>query len=230
MNKKKIFILIAIVLILVLIFAIAFFIKNNYKNFKIGNTNINKNIKEIEEYILNISSYSAKISVEVQSNKNKNKYMISQQYIAPNIEKQVVEEPSNIAGLETIYDGKDLKINNTKLNLNTIYENYQYITNNYLWLNSFIEDYKNGIETGKNDLKEEKDAVIMETKNSDEGNKYICYKRLYIDKKTCNPIKMLVQDINQNTIVYISYNEIKINGLKENDVLAFKSKTIAKQI
>lgn len=230
MNKKKIFILIAIVLILVLIFAIAFFIKNNYKNFKIGNTNINKNIKEIEEYILNISSYSAKISVEVQSNKNKNKYMISQQYIAPNIEKQVVEEPSNIAGLETIYDGKDLKINNTKLNLNTIYENYQYITNNYLWLNSFIEDYKNGIETGKNDLKEEKDAVIMETKNLDEGNRYICYKRLYIDKKTCKPVKMLVQDINQKTIAYIQYIEIDINGLKENEVLAFKAKTIAKQI
>lgn len=220
MNKKKIIILIFIALIILSI--IIFFIKNNYKNLKIGNNINNKNIKEIEEYILNISSYKAKLNVEVKTNKNKNKYKLLQKYVAPKLEKQVVEEPSNIAGLETIYDGNNLKINNTNLNLNTIFGNYPYMTDNYLWLNSFIEDYKKATENGKNSITEENNIIIMEIKNTNESNKYICYKRLFIDKRSLKPIKMLIQDINKNTIVYILYEEIEINGLKENDVLAFK--------
>ena len=50
--------------------------------------------------------------------------------------------------------------------------------------------------------------------------------RLYIDKKSCKPIKMLIQDINQNIIAYILYNEIEINSLKRDDVLAFKIQKI----
>ena len=72
MNKKRI-IIFSIVIILVVSTITYFFIKNNYKNLKFGNNMSNKNIKEIEEYILNISSYNATIEVEVQSNKNTNK-------------------------------------------------------------------------------------------------------------------------------------------------------------
>ena len=148
MNKKRI-IIFSIVIILVVSTITSFFIKNNYKNLKFGNNMSNKNIKEIEEYILNISSYNATIEVEVQSNKNTNKYVLQQECTEQNIKKQIVKEPSNIAGLETIYDGNNLKINNTKLNLSTIYENYPYVADNFLWIDSFIEDYKNAIVIGK---------------------------------------------------------------------------------
>ena len=40
--------------------------KTDYKNEKSGNT---KSINEIEQYILNVSSYKAKIEVTVKSNK-----------------------------------------------------------------------------------------------------------------------------------------------------------------
>ncbi len=225
MNKKKITIfLITIVLI---VFAIIWlFTKNNYKNLKIGNNMSNKNIKEIEEYILNISSYNAKIEVEVQSNKNSNKYILEQKYAEPNIQKQTVIEPTNIAGLETIFDGSNLKINNTKLKLSTIYENYTYMMSNFLWLNSFIEEYKNAISNGKQSITEENGKIIMEVKNTDETNRYISNKKLYIDKQTGKPIKMQVQDINQNIIVYILYNEIEINSLKRDEILAFKLQNI----
>ena len=183
-----------------------------------GNNLSNKTNQKIEEYILNISSYEAEIDVEVETNKNKTKYKIKQSYVAPNIEKQTILEPSNISGLETVYDGNTLKINNTKLNLSTVYQNYQYMTENFLWLNSFIEDYKN---SSNKKLYEENNMIIMEV-TLQNNNQYVSSKKLFIDITTGKITKMIVQDKNQKNLVYILYNEIKINSLKKEEVLAFR--------
>lgn len=221
MEKKKLIIILGILDVLVTSVIIYFFIKNNYKNLKSGNNMSNKNLKEIEEYILSIRSYNAKIEVEIQSNKNKNKYVLEQKYAEPNVQKQIVLEPSNIEGLETIFDGNNLKINNTKLNLSTIYENYSDVTSNFLWLNTFTEEYKKMIETGKQNIIEQNGIIIMEIKDADELNK-----KLYIDRKTGKPIKMQIKNVSKNTTVYILYNEIEINSLKRDDVLAFRLKNV----
>lgn len=211
-NKGKIkFIIILFIIILLIIFP-CFFIKNNYKNKNIGNNMSNKNIEEIEEYILNISSYQASMQVTVESNKNTNKYLIEQTYKKDEISKQKVLEPSNIEGIEIIYENNTLKISNTKMDLVTVYENYNHIVDNFLWLDAFIEDYKSN-KGDSTELKEENDTVIMKTKTRNENNKYIYRKELYIDKKTGKPTKLLIQDINKKELVYILYNEITVNGL-----------------
>ena len=83
-----------LVLIVIIIF-LTFFLKNNYKNLKVGNNMSNKSIEEIEKYILNISSYKAKIEMLVNSNKTTNKYVLLQTYEKPNKTKQIILEPSN---------------------------------------------------------------------------------------------------------------------------------------
>ena len=88
-------------------------------------------------------------------------------------------------------------------------------------LHSFIEDYK---KDSNANIKEDKDLVIMETKSGDNSNKYNVYKKLYIDKKTLKPIKMEIEEINKKVLVYILYNEIKINSTNKEEVLAFKLK------
>ena len=50
----------------------------------------------------------------------------------------------------------------------------------------------------------------------------LAHKKLLIDKETGNITKLVVQDKNKKNIVYILYNEIKINSLKSEEVLAFK--------
>ena len=64
----------------------------------------------------------------------------------------------------------------------------------------------------------------MEAKTVDSASKYNSYKKLYIDKKTLKPIKMEIQEINKKVLVYILYNEIKINSTNKEEVLAFKLK------
>ena len=191
MKKKYLIILIIIVLGVSGIF----FYKNRIKSFKMGN---NKTGQEIVDYILNISSYEANVTVNVTSNKNSNKYILKQTYQSPSKSTQEVIEPSNIAGVKIENDGTSTKIENSQLDLSTILDNYNYLGDNCLDLYNFIEEYKE-----EKSQFEEKDAeIIMKTSN----------KTLHIDKKTCNPAQMEIKDNKQKTTIYILYNEVKVNS------------------
>lgn len=214
LNKKSLIIIITLILIAVILTIYFFINKNNKlfnKNSNIGNNITSKSIQEIEQYILNISSYEAKLDVTVQSNKNTNKYILKQKYNSSGMEEQVVLKPSNIEGLSILYENGKVTINNTKLNLQTVYDNYEYIADNNLWLNSFIKDYKEGRNKS---ISEDSNNIIM-TVDISESNNYGNVKMLYINKNTGNPEKMLIQDKNQKNMVYILYNEIRINDLSK---------------
>lgn len=165
-NKKHI-----IIILLIFFLLICFFY---YKKIKTGN-NINKSITDFKQYILNISSYKAKIEVEIISNKNTNKYIIKQWYVAPNLFKQEIEAPENIQGLVTIYDGNKLEIKNSQLALSKLHEGYNCLIDNSLCLNNFIEESKNKeIEENINN-----NEVTLSLTSS---NKYSKYKKIIIDK------------------------------------------------
>lgn len=211
-NKKVFIILVIIILILAIFFG--FFYKKTIKVFKTGN---NKTSQEVVDYILGISSYEVKVTVEVNSNKNNNKYILKQQYVSPNISTQEVIEPTNIAGIKLINDGTNLTLKNSNLDLSTVFENYTYLGDNCIDLISFIENYKKSNESNYEEIDNQ---IIMRT-ISQNTNKYTKYQTLYVDKETANPTKLEIKDDNEKTTVYILYNEVKINSTKKEDVLAF---------
>lgn len=214
MNNKKF--LIGCVIGVILVFATTFFSKSNYKSLNSGNNISNKSINEMENYILNISSYEAKLDVTVISNKNENKYVLMQKYNKENVAKQEVVEPENIKGVQTIFKDGKVEIKNSSLNLSTIFNNYPFMNENVLWLSNFIKEYA---ENSEKLITEENNEYIMSV-NNNTASKYICRKKLYIDKNTGNPTKLLIQDENNKTSIYILYNEIKLNSLSKEEVLA----------
>lgn len=193
------------------------------KTQKIGK---NSSSQDIVNYILDISSYEATIEVETKSNKNSNKYILKQQYIKDKAETQEVLEPNNLQGVKIIKKDNTLKLENTNLNLTTILDKYNYLTDNCLDLNSFIEDYK----SNNNSNFEEKDGEIIMKTTSNNENKYTKNKTLHIDKNTGKPTKMEVTDINKNTTVYILYKEVEIDNLDENNILAFNLYNVSKEV
>ena len=219
MKNKKLFIFLILFFLSIII---SIFLKNAYKTSKTGNTII-KSSNDLAEYILNINSYEAEIEMQVNSNKNISKYVIKQKYTEPNIFKQEVLEPSNIQGVTITHDGNNIKLENTKLNLTKIYENYEYLADNFLDLKFFIEKYK---EKDDSEYEEKENEIIMKT--NIENNEYIQKARLYVSKESKVPTKLELMDKNEKNIVYILYKEIKINNLAKEDVLAFyleKTKT-----
>ena len=223
MKNKKIVILTIIIAILIFIIIFALYY---YKKGKIGNTIINKSEEQIIESILNIKSYETVVDVETKSNKNENKYVIKQKYNGENENSQEILEPANIQGVKIIKEGTNLRFENTKLSLTKIIENYSDITQNNLDLASFIENYKNN---SNSKYKEENNQIIMETTAKIENN-YQKYETLYISRETGTPTKMEIKDTNQNTIIYIIYNEIKINKTADEKIYAFKLLDTLKEI
>ena len=199
-NKKILYIL--IILIIILLGVIIY--KNVIKKSKNGN---NMNSQEIVDYILNKTTYTAKISVQVNSNKNTNKYILNQKFNSENESMQEVIEPSNIAGVKIIKKDGNLKIENTTLNLSKIFENYKGLGENCLDLNTFIDDYK---KNEKSNFEENDKEIIMKTKSSNR-NKYTENKILYINKESKLPTKLIIEDNNQNMTINIQYNEIEFN-------------------
>ena len=200
-NKKRLIIIAILSFIVLLIVFFVFFSKNMAKNLKIGNT---ISSQEMITDILNLKSYETEIEVEIKSNKNTNKYRIKQTYQGEEKNEQEVLEPSNIAGVKIKRQGNTLTIENTKLNLSKLVENYEYISENQLDLISFVKDYQ---ENEKANYEETDDVIIMRTTCKEQTG---IEKSLYLDKQTGNPTKMEVQDTNKKIAVYILYKEVKI--------------------
>ena len=204
MKNKKIFLIITIVLA-ILITILIIFKNNSAKNLKVGN---NSSSQEIVDYILNLNSYEAEIEVEVNSNKTTNKYVIKQKYSSNGSSSQEIIEPKEIQGLRIEKENNKITLENSKLNLSTTYENYEYLSDNCMDLISFVENYK---QNETSNYEEKNNQIIMKVKDSGE-NKKISNKILYIDKKTAEPTKMEVIDDNQNITICIIYKEVNVNS------------------
>lgn len=216
MKKSLKIILIILIISIVLIFLMQF----TYKSITTGN-NISKSSDDLIEYILNISSYEAKLEATINSNKTINKYVLEQYYIEPKYCKQIVKEPKNIENLEIIYNGSNLEIKNTNLGLSKIYENYNYLNENMLWLNFFVENCRN-----KYSVEESNEEIILTT----EIKKYDYKGKLYISKETLLPSKIEIYDNNNNIKIYIEYKEIKLNNIQKDNIFAFETKDIRKEV
>ena len=202
MKKKSFFILFTVIILIGISIFFIFFYNKTAKTSKIGN---NSTSQEIVDYILNISSYETKVEIEINSNKNKNHYILKQQYKLPDMSTQEIIEPSNIAGVKMIRNGNQLTIENTNLSLNSIFENYQYVSDNILDLSCFIKDYQ---ADEKANWKEENNQIKMITQKDKEE------KVLWIDRTTGKPTKLEIKWTNKNNTVYILYNEVNMNSLK----------------
>ena len=201
MRNKKILILAIILVIIIMIVIFIFFKNNTAKSFKIGN---NTSSQEIVDHILNIKSYETVVDVETKSNKNENKYVIKQSYNGEDENSQEILEPSNIEGVKILRSGKTLKLENTNLKLTSIFENYDYLSQNCLDLSSFIDEYKNDA----NSKWEEKNGEIIMKTNLSKDMK----KELYISKENGKPLKMNIEDTNKKTAIYILYREVNVNS------------------
>lgn len=202
-NKKVIIILLIIIMAIIL----GIFIKFNSKtakNYKIGN---NSSSQEIVDYILNINSYKATVNVQVNSNKNTNKYILKQEYNTENGCVQEVIEPSNIAGVRITQKDNNLIIENTNLSLSTIFNEYKGLEENSLDLYDFIKDYN----SNSNSYFEENDGIVTLYTYVENNNKYSKNKVLYINKEHILPTKLVIKDNNQNTTIIIEYTDIELN-------------------
>lgn len=167
-----------------------------------GNNIISKSKENIIEKILETEEYKTKVKVTVYSNKNQNEYIMEQyENLVENKSFAKLLNEDNF-GLTMNFEKQKLIISNTKLNLKKVYENYNPMTKNYLFLSNFI------VEVDLEEIKETEEHIILNTLESD--NKYLHKKTLYISRQTNLPEKMIIIDDEQNVKTIIEYIEIEL--------------------
>ena len=203
MKKQK------FLIIFVFICSIVFCIL--YYNFLKSGNNINRSQEQIVEDILKeFNNYEANIEVTVKSNKNENKYEMKQ-VVKDKYSKQEILNPDNIKDLTIELEENKLKILNSKLNMEKIYENYECILNNSLFLNTFSSELAVANEDfSDEEIYEEDEKIVIEIKLPNNSNTYIKYKYLYLDAKSYEPQKLVIKDITQNPYISIIYKDIEI--------------------
>lgn len=198
MNFKKL--MFVFVFICISIFFIIYYIFSSFGNNKFRNQN------EIVDNILNkFNNYEANILVTITTNKNENNYEMLQEVSEKN-SKTIINSPENIKDMIIEINDNTLKITNTKINMEKIYEEYDGILNNDLFLNKFTKDCEN------NNFKfyEKNEKIILETILNNNSSTYIKYKELYLDKKTNLPTELIMKDNTKKACIRIIYNDIKI--------------------
>ncbi|MCX4302788.1 MAG: hypothetical protein OSJ66_02060 [Clostridia bacterium] len=189
---KKMYIILFFVIILLIIFAFCY-----YNTSIFGNNIVIKNENKIVDYVLNnINEYEAEIEVTVKSNKTTNIYKMKQN-VSKNYSSIEVLSKGKINGLKIEMKDRNLKIQNTELKLDKIYENYEPLTNNTLFLNTFIKKFKESNSTTY--MKE--NNIVFEVPN---------FGKLYVDMQTSKPIKLEIKDNTKKTNICINYISIEI--------------------
>lgn len=197
MKNKKIVFIFATICILIFLFI--------YYIFGILGNNKNRSQEEIVESLLNeICSYEANITVEVFSNKNENTYEIYQE-VEEDKSKSVVKSPEEIEDLTIENEEGKLKISNTRLEMEKVYQGYEEIFNNNLFLNTFSKDCR---ENDFNFYEEDKELILEVKLNN--SNTYAKYKELHFNLQSNVPTELLIKDNNKKTSIRIVYNDIKI--------------------
>ena len=198
------------IVIFVIIFCIIFGILY-YKKFLFGN-NIIKNRSE-EDILNSFENYSAEINVTITSNKTTNEYTIYQE-VNCDYSMQEILKGQNIEGLKIELNKNILKVSNSKLKLEKIYENYNNLLNNAMFLNSFSLDYKN--EENETNYYKDNEEIVLEVKLNNNQNTYIKYKKLYLEEKTLKPKKLEMKDNTKKETICIIYNNVELKKQFEN--------------
>ena len=198
MDFKKIMFI--FVLICIIVFLIFYYIFCNLGN------NKNRSQKEVVEDIFKkLNNYEANINVIVNSNKTENIYNMFQTVEGGN-SKLIVNSPENVKNMTIELSDNKLKISNAKTNMEKVYNDYETILNNSLFLNSFIEDYKNN----SSKIFENNDEIIIEIDIKNNSNTYVTFKELHLNKESRIPKELIVKDNTKKTKIRIIYNNIKI--------------------
>ncbi|MEG2310674.1 MAG: hypothetical protein RSB76_01645 [Clostridia bacterium] len=203
-----------------------------------------KQVKPMD--IFQVDKYITEYEVNINSNKNSNRYNIKEWYLNENnIESFKFETQNNELNMSYTIANNELKIT-SKGQINEYYLS-EYIVNkkNILSISTFFEIYKNIINKTSNvcyktmskeyedkicysiifnleEIKKNKtNDIVLEYNNILRDNIFISKLELIVNRDTNIPVEYIIYDENKNAYIDILYNFFVINAQFDKKVFAF---------
>lgn len=159
----------------------------------------------------NFKSYRCDVELTVNSNKTTRHYEVRQVYKAPDKYRIEVNEPSNIKGLTTVYNGTNVTTLMPEVGGKYALQNFNPVGESYTFLPDFFKTYYKSEQTSVQTMtRKHANTTLLNTQIP--GNNIHRYSQsLWVDNATLLPVRMEVYDIKNKPVISILYHNFEFN-------------------
>ena len=176
----------------------------------------------IQKTLNSISTYECKAEITIVGNKSSKDYKVYHKFKKPNKYIAEIIAPEDNKGNKTMYNGKQVYLYNKSINQYEILKSYNITEEKMLFLGYFLRNLNMAEEVEIDEEKvEDKDYIIIKL-DIPGNNKYRVYEKLWVDKKTHIPYKLVIFDEKDKETVNVVYKDIEYNKDIQDDNFRIK--------
>ncbi|MCG8539601.1 MAG: outer-membrane lipoprotein carrier protein LolA [Clostridia bacterium] len=175
-----------------------------------------------QKKIVSLDTYRAKAKIRVYGNKAPEEYFVQQWFKAPDKYRTEVEEPEDVKGKITIYNGKKAWICQPRIGQEWLMEDFSNSVEQKMFLGYFIDNFLN-TENPRltRETFEDEDYILIET-DIPGNHPYFNKKRLWFDIKKYYPHKLEVLDKDDNIRIDVKYVDFIYNEDIDDEIFTIK--------
>lgn len=177
---------------------------------------------DAQKKIVSLNTYTCTAEVTVYGNKSPQKYTAKQWFAAPDKYRIEIENPENLKGKVTVYNGKRAWICHPRIGQEWMMEDFLASVEQKMFLGYFINNFVNTENVKLNkEIIDDKEYISLQTEIP--GNHpYFNKERLWFDIEKYYPYRLQVLDVDDNVRIDVQYLNFRYNENIDNRIFTIK--------
>ena len=177
---------------------------------------------DAQKKIVSLNTYICTAEITVYGNKSPQKYTAKQWFAAPDKYRIEIENPENLKGKVTIYNGKRAWICHPRIGQEWLMEDFLASVEQKMFLGYFINNFVNTENVKLNkEIIDDKEYILLQTEIP--GNHpYFNKERLWFDIKKYYPYRLQVLDVDDNVRIDVQYLNFRYNESIDNRIFTIE--------
>lgn len=166
---------------------------------------------DIQKTFSEINNYTSVAEIEVTGNKSSKEFKVNHIFEKPDKYVTEILEPRENTGNKTIYNGSRAYLYNKQAEQYKVLKQVKAAEDKMLFLGYFLSNLSSveNLEISRETI--DKAGYIVVGIDIPGNNRYRVYEKLWIDKSTHLPYKLIIYDDKDKETVKVKYKEVKYN-------------------
>jgi outer membrane lipoprotein-sorting protein len=177
-----------------------------------------KKPEDVQKLLMKMKCYKCDVVFAVNNNKSTNVYKAKHMYKFPDNYRIEIEEPNELKGQTTIYNGEKAYIYHPQLETYLVTQNYASTLEYSSFVGAFIECFKNnGGARFKLESFRDKQCYVLEIPIKEESP-YRTLENIWIDAEYILPVMVEILDKNNHISAQVLYENFEVNPKLEDSL------------
>lgn len=173
---------------------------------------------DIQKTFNSISNYTSTAKIKITGNKSPESFKVQHIFEKPDKYISEILEPKDNSGNKTIYNANRAYLYNKKVDQYTTLKEVKFPDDKILFVGYFLRNLSNVEELEITREIEGKVEYIVISIDIPGNNMYRAYEKLWIDKSTHLPHKLVIYDDKNKEVVNVEYSDVKYNTDIEKEI------------